>query len=86
MEESKIELPVVKLTNYQKRKESIYKWRLANEEKYLLSLHTYYKKQMDDPELKIQKLEKIKDYQNKVKEKKIANGEPIKKRGRPSKY
>lgn len=86
MEESKIELPTIKLSNYQKRKESIYKWRLANQEKYLLAQHTYYKKQIDDPELKIQKLKKINDYQNKLKETKIANGETIKKRGRPSKY
>lgn len=81
MESTKIEL-----TNYQKRKASIYKWRLANQEKYLLGLHNYYQKQIENPELKIEKLKKIKDYQNKKKEIKIANGDIIKKCGRPSKY
>jgi cell shape-determining protein MreC len=71
------------LSNYQKNKKSILKWRELNKDKYLYNQHLYNLKQYADPDKRIKKLEKIKEYQ---KNKRALNNSVIRKVGRPSKY
>ena len=67
-------------------KEAVYKWREANREKYLISQHLYQKKKYADPESKVLIIQQVKAYQEKKKNERIANGEVLRKNGRPSKY
>jgi hypothetical protein len=74
------------LSKYQKQKASIYKWREANKESFLLKQHQYFKNRMEDPVKKAQNLERVKQNNKaKVIEEQQRTG-IIKKRGRPSKY
>ena len=75
----------IKPTLYQKQKESIYKWREANKEIYLIKQHQYFKKKMEDPEKKQKHLQQVKDNYYKKKDEEAQKG-IIKKRGRPTKY
>ena len=74
------------LNKYEKQKNSIYKWREANKEKYLITQHQYNKKKYEDPEKRIANLQRIKETNKKKKEEEQQRTGIIKKVGRPSKY
>ena len=57
------------LNKYEKQKKSIYKWREANKEKYLITQHQYNKKKYEDPEKRIANLQRIKETNKKKKKK-----------------
>ena len=75
-----------KLTNYQKNKTSIYKWRDNNRENFLLKQHEYYKNKLLDEDKRIANLERIKEKRRKMKEDEFNLTGIIKKVGRPKKY
>ena len=73
---------IKELSNYQKKKNNIMRWREKNRDKYLISLSINNRKYY---ELNKQKI--IEQNSLYVKNKKLnASTEPIKKRGRPRKY
>ena len=57
----------IMLNKYEKQKKSIYKWREANKEKYLITQHQYNKKKYEDPEKRIANLQRIKEKNKKKK-------------------
>jgi hypothetical protein len=71
------------ISTYQKNKKAILKWRELNKDKYLYNQHLYNLKQYADPDKRIKKIEKIKEYQ---KNKRASNNNIIRKVGRPSRY
>jgi hypothetical protein len=78
------------ISKYEKNKKNIMKWRDTHKDEYLLNLHKYNKTMYEDPIKREAKIKKIKEYQQNKKlleaEQRKINNEPIKKRGRPSKY
>lgn len=79
------------ITNYKKAKESIYKWRDTNKQKYLIYTSNYNinKYKNLDPEKKRQKIENaklnVKARREKLKQEKILSGIETK-RGRPRRH
>ena len=74
------------LTNYQKNKLSIYKWREKNKDKYLLKQHEYSINKFADETYRLANLERIKEKRRKMKEYEFNLTGIIKKVGRPKKY
>ena len=78
-------------TNYKKAKESIYKWRDTNKQKYLIYTSNYNINKYNnlDPEKKRQKIENaklnVKARREKLKQEKLLNGIETKK-GRPRRH
>ena len=76
------------ITNYEKAKESIYKWRDTNKQKYLIYTSAYNLNRYNnlDPEKKIEKIERaklhVKARRERIKQEKILSGNTPK-RGRP---
>ena len=74
------------LNKYERQKNSIYKWREANKEKYLFKQHQYNKKKFEDPEKRKENLQKIKERKQGRNEEEQQRTGIIRKFGRPSKY
>lgn len=79
---------IPEITNYKKNKDSIYKWRETNKEKYLIYTSEYNIKKYNnlDPEKKKEKIEKaklnVKARRERIKQDKLLLG-IITKKGRP---
>ena len=81
-----IEITPEILSNYQKNKESIYKWRNNNRDKFLLKQHEYFKNKMQDEEKRKIHLERVKERNRQLKKDEEEKTGIIKKVGRPCKY
>jgi hypothetical protein len=78
-------IPKVELSNYQKRKASIYKWRAANYDKFLRTQSEWFNNKMNNPEQKQKNLDRVKaNYHKKQAIKREAG--LLKPLGRPRKY
>lgn len=81
METTQSAIDVKILTQYEKQKVAIYKWRNKNIEAFHLKMHQYNKKHYENN--REEKLQKVKAYQQKKREE---SGKVFKCVGRPSLY
>lgn len=79
----------IKLTHYQKHKDTINNWRIQNREKYLEKQKEYYINKISDEDYRLKNLERVKLAYRLKRQKQLIENEQqgIKiKIGRPKKY